>query len=325
MNTVTTTSTPPTTATARRRSHGVTLTSVLLWSLAATLGPQAHAEKAPREQAALFDYSAEANVPALAGGVFQKARCCTITEWKLGKPDGDIDLTVVAPLGKVRKHPTVLWLHREGAEVKRAMFVQEAEALASGGIASLLVELPFKHPYVARADNIAGDADIIRSAVIDARRALDWAATQPQFDLTRLAVAGQRYGAWAAVLLTAVEPRIDAALLMSPPGKPSGWLQVTEQPRAKAFRESFEKDAWIAYLNAIAPLDPENWIRFAAPAKLHFQFATRDAWAQTLEQVDLYRAAPTPKTRQLYESDELLNDEARKDRLAWLRQALLKR
>ncbi|HOB02000.1 MAG TPA: hypothetical protein PKJ50_10615, partial [Casimicrobium huifangae] len=260
----------------------------------------ANAEKAPAAQAVIFDYAKATDVPALSGGVFQKPKCCAITEWKVPRPTGgEVEMTVIAPPGKA-KHPTVLWLHREGAEVKRAMFVQEAETLATMGIASLLVELPFKQPYVHRANNNAGDADVIRNAVIDARRALDWAATRPEFNIDRVAVVGHRFGAWAGALLTAVDKRVDAALLMSPPGKPSGWLQVTEQAKAKKFRETFDKEAWGAYLNSIEPLDPEKWIMFAAPAKLHFQFASNDEWVQTLEQVDLYRAASQPKSRQMF-------------------------
>ena len=283
------------------------------------------AEKAPAEQALLFDYTKATGVPTMAGGTVRKARCCDITEWRLAAPssgaNGEVELTVIAPITK-GKHPTVLWLHREGAEVKRALFLQEAETLAAGGIASLLVELPFKQPYVHRADNNAGDADVIRSAVIDARRAIDWASTRPEFNVEKLAVVGHRYGAWAAALLTGVDARVDAAVLMSPPGKPSGWLQVTEQPKAKAFRDSFDKAQWVAYLSAIEPLDPEKWIVYAAPAKLHFQFASSDAWVQTLEQVDLYRAASLPKSRQMFDSDELLNDDAKKDRQAWLKRVL---
>ncbi len=289
----------------------------------ASFAMTANAEKAPAAQAVIFDYAKATDVPALSGGVFQKPKCCAITEWKVPRPTGgEVEMTVIAPPGKA-KHPTVLWLHREGAEVKRAMFVQEAETLAMMGIASLLVELPFKQPYVHRANNNAGDADVIRNAVIDARRALDWAATRPEFNIDRVAVVGHRFGAWAGALLTAVDKRVDAALLMSPPGKPSGWLQVTEQAKAKKFRETFDKEAWGAYLNSIEPLDPEKWIMFASPAKLHFQFASNDEWVQTLEQVDLYRAASQPKSRQMFEADELLNDEAKKDRHAWLRRVLL--
>ena len=58
-------------------------------------------------------------------------------------------------------------------------------------------------------------------------------------------------------------------------------------------------------------------------AKVHFQFASGDEWVQTLEQVDLYRAALQPKTRQMFDSDELLNEEARKDRGLWLKKVLL--
>ena len=161
----------------------------------ATLTMAANAEKAPAAQAMIFDYAKAADVPALSGGVFQKPKCCAITEWKVPRPTGgEVEMTVIAPPGKA-KHPTVLWLHREGAEVKRAMFVQEAETLATMGIASLLVELPFKQPYVHRADNNAGDADVIRNAVIDARRALDWAATRPEFNIDRVAVVGFIAGA----------------------------------------------------------------------------------------------------------------------------------
>ena len=300
------------------------LVNVALCSLVFVGAPgAAWADKAPPEQAMLFDYAKAGDVPALASGVLRKARCCDVTEWRLSPATGgEIDLTVVAPLTKGR-HPTVLWLHREGAEVKRALFLHEAEALAASGIASLLVELPFKLPYVHRVNNNAGDADVIRDAVIDARRAIDWAATRPEFNIDKLAVVGHRYGAWAAALLAGVDKRIDAMVLMSPPGKPSGWLQVTEQAKAKKFRESFDKEAWGGYLNAIEPLDPEKWIKYAAPAKLHFQFASNDEWVQTLEQVDLYRAASLPKSRQMFDSDELLNEEAKKDRQVWLRKALL--
>lgn len=310
------------------RRHLVNLVNVTVCSLvfATVTAPcTVFAEKAPAEQAMRFDYAKATGVPALAGGTVRKARCCDITEWKLPAASagagGEVELTVVAPLTKGR-HPTVLWLHREGAEVRRAIFVQEAETLAASGIASLLVELPFKQPFVHRTDNNAGDADVITAAVIDARRAIDWAATRPEFNVEKLAVVGQRYGAWAAALLTAVDKRVDAVVLMSPPGKPSGWLQVTEQPKAKAFRDSFDRAQWVGYLAAIEPLDPEKWISYAAPAKLHFQFASSDAWVQTLEQVDLYRAASQPKSRQMFDSDELLNDEAKKDRQTWLRRVL---
>ncbi len=297
----------------------------LLFAAGASLVTPLVIAKAPAEQAARFEYAKSAP-NAMSGGTFAKTNCCNLTEWKLVTPEGDaVELTVVDPMvrgGKPGKRPMVLWLHREGQEVKRAGFQQEAEALAREGIASLLVELPFKQPYVHRENNNAGDAESIRLAVVNARRALDWASTRPEYDMKKIAVVGHRFGAWAAALLAAVDARIDGALLMSPPGKPSGWLQVTEQPRAKAFRESFAKPQWGDYLNSIDPLDPEKWVGFAAPAKIHFQFGSSDQWVQTLEQVDLFRAASQPKSRQMYDADELLNDEARKDRAKWLLRTL---
>ena len=287
----------------------------------------AAAEKAPTEQASQFDYTKADAVPARAAVTQRKGKCCNVTEWTLMPKDREqIEFTVVVPIpGKAKvkvKYPTVLWLHREGSNVTRAEFLHEAEAMAAGGVASILLELAFKKPHLFRSEGNLGDAAIIRKAVIEARRTIDWAATQPQFNIEKLAVVGQRYGAWAATLLTAVDSRVDGAVLMSPPGKPSGWLQVTEQAKAKAFRDAFDKAQWPEYLIDIEPLDPEKWVNYAAPAKLHFQFASSDAWVQTLEQVDLYRAASQPKSRQMFDSDELLNDEAKKDRQVWLKRIL---
>ena len=310
----------------------------LIYGILASLALQglpdcAAANKAPVEQASQFDYTKSDAVPARAAATQRKGSCCEITEWVL-TPTGneDIEFTVVTPMpGKAQaqakakakaKYPTVLWLHREGSNVTRAEFLLEAETMAAGGVASILLELPFKKPYLFRSEGNLGDAGVIRKAVIEARRTIDWAATQPQFNIEKLAVVGQRYGAWAATLLTAVDSRVDGAVLMSPPGKPSGWLQVTEQAKAKAFRDAFDKAQWPEYLVAIEPLDPEKWINYAAPAKLHFQFASSDAWVQTLEQVDLYRAASQPKSRQMFDSDELLNEEAKKDRQVWLKRVL---
>ncbi|MGL5001835.1 MAG: alpha/beta hydrolase family protein, partial [Casimicrobium sp.] len=159
----------------------------LLFAVGATMVTPAIDAKAPAEQAARFDY-AKAAAKAASGGTFAKAKCCNITEWVLTTPEGEtVELTVVDPVAK-GKHPMVLWLHREGQEVKRAGFQQEAEALAAQGIASLLVELPFKRPFVHRSDNNAGDADAIRLAIVNARRTLDWAATRPEYDMKKVAV-----------------------------------------------------------------------------------------------------------------------------------------
>ena len=62
---------------------------------------------------------------------------------------------------------------------------------------------------------------------------------------------------------------------------------------------------------------------YAAPAKLHFQFASNDEWVQTLEQVDLYRAASQPKSRRCSKPTSCLTTKAKKDQHAWLRRVLL--
>jgi pimeloyl-ACP methyl ester carboxylesterase len=288
-----------------------------LVSLGFALLASSASAKAPADQAKLFDY-AKSSTPALAMGTIARAKCCNVTEWKLPSSESDgaaIEFTAVKSLTK-GKRPVVLWLHREGQEVRSNSFLLEAEALAAVGVGSVLIELPFQTPYSG------DDPESIVRAVTASRLVLDWAATQPEFDMTKVGIVGHRFGAWVGAILAGVDSRIDAAVLMSPPGKPSGWLQVSDQPKAKSFRTGFHRAQWLKYLNAVEPLDPERWIGFAAPAKLHFQFGSNDQWVPTMEQVDLFRAASAPKTRMMVESDEMLNDDAKKDRFNWLKRAM---
>jgi pimeloyl-ACP methyl ester carboxylesterase len=57
-------------------------------------------------------------------------------------------------------------------------------------------------------------AERYRSAVVDMRRLIDWAATQPDIDSTRIAFVGFSMSALVTATLLGNEPRIDAAVLM---------------------------------------------------------------------------------------------------------------
>jgi hypothetical protein len=57
-------------------------------------------------------------------------------------------------------------------------------------------------------------AERYRSAVVDMRRLIDWAATQPEIDSTRIAFVGFSMSALVTATLLGNEPRIDAAVLM---------------------------------------------------------------------------------------------------------------
>jgi pimeloyl-ACP methyl ester carboxylesterase len=94
-----------------------------------------------------------------------------------------------------------------------------ARLLAKYGISALRMSLPYHDvrmpPELARADyivsaNVVRTVQSCRQAVLDARRAIDWLASQG-FD--RIGILGTSLGSCLALLTTAHEPRIKAQAL----------------------------------------------------------------------------------------------------------------
>ena len=224
---------------------------------------------------------------------------------------------LLTPSG-AKKHPLVVFLHAEGASANARSFVEEGVLLAGDGIASLHVELPLS----AAANPGANDGVAIAQAARRAQHALAWARSQAGVNGERVGVVGHRYGAMVGTILTAMDTKIDAIALLAPPGKPSGWLQVSERPASTRLRESYDKSSWGPYLYGLAKFDTEVWMPYTVHAKAFFQFASQDDWTTTMEQVDLWRATKGAKERHTYEADSNLNDEARVARLAWLKRVM---
>ena len=109
----------------------------------------ANAEKAPAAQAVISNYAKATDVPVAGYGMFQKAKCCTITGGKCPsdrRRSGD-DGYCATRQGEA---PDRIVAASQGAEVKRAMFVQEAETLATMGIACCWLNYRSKQPYASR-------------------------------------------------------------------------------------------------------------------------------------------------------------------------------
>lgn len=70
---------------------------------------------------------------------------------------------------------------------------------------------PTEETFMAMARD---SAERYRSAVVDLRRLIDWAATQPQIDASRIAIVGFSMSALVTATLVANEPRVSAAVMM---------------------------------------------------------------------------------------------------------------
>lgn len=110
-----------------------------------------------------------------------------------------------------------------------------ATALAARGLHSAIV---------MRAESLLADgADearlerVLRTGVIDRRRAIDWLQAQPDIDPARLGALGASTGGIGTVLLHAVEPRVRASVVLLAGGDLGDVLAASSEPRVVRWRE----------------------------------------------------------------------------------------
>jgi hypothetical protein len=259
------------------------------------------------QRAQIFDYdeSAPLNV------VEKKAKSqkgAEVVDVLFEAADRKVSAFLVRPKGK----PTaaVLWAHWYGEEANtnRTEFLPDAVALARDGVVSLLPQglFPWQEPV---SDAAAEDRELIVDQVIQLRRGLDLLHEVAGDVPTGL--VGHDYGAMFGVLLVA-DKRPDTYVLMAPDATFSNWFLKYLVPSAS----KTELD------QAFVPLEPVNNVGDAAPASVLFQFARSDRYVPRYIADRLTQAASEPKQAESYDGGHELDDAAREDRLAWLRQEL---
>lgn len=172
----------------------------------------------------------------------------------------------------------------------RETFVNEAIALADHGVVSLMIEAPFRR-----------DPDYFVQTVIDLRRGADLLNVRPEVEVDRLGYVGHSWGATFGAILSDADRRFRTYILMA--GMP-------------LFSEFWDMEEMI-------PLDAVHYLGYAAPASLYFQFAQQDESITNAMAMAFYDAGSQPKQLDWYDTNHAFNnDQARQDRLTWLRSAL---
>lgn len=222
---------------------------------------------------------------------------------------------LVSPV-KPRKGPGILfahWYEPESKDSNRTQFLVQAGELAAGGATSLLIETmwsdPGWFPKRRRADDYANSI----AQVKELRRALDVLAVQPGVDPKRIAYVGHDFGAMYGAVLAGIDDRVRAWALQAGTTSFSHWYLLGEKLDAAARQR---------VIDTLAPLDPVAYIGKAAPSPVLFQFARNDRYVPEARARQFFEAAGEPKTILWYDAGHGLNEQAVKDRQAWLRKTL---
>jgi hypothetical protein len=73
-----------------------------------------------------------------------------------------------------------------------------------------------------------------------------------------------------------------------------------------------------SYNRAVAPVDADNYIGYAAPAALLFQNGLYDQFVPRADGLRYQRLGSRPKLVEWYAADHMLDTRARDDRRSWL-------
>lgn len=238
---------------------------------------------------------------------------------------GRVPAYLVVPAGN-GPFPALLFGHWGNGT--RTEFLPEAELYAEIGVVSLIIDYPWVRPAewrktVFNINDPPKDYEAYRQAVIDLRRGLDLLASLPYVDANRIGYIGHSYGAQWGAILTAVDRRIKATVLMGGVPDSNSILLKSNDPDMTALRKQVPADALNKYLDALKPLDAISFVPYAAPTPLLFQFARFERYFDE-EAMNRYAAAAgEPKQVLWYDSGHDLNDvQTLIDRGLWMQKQL---
>ncbi len=232
---------------------------------------------------------------------------------------GDVPAYLVVPKGK-GPFAAIVWGHwywNNSPMRNRKEFLDEAVALAPAGVVSLLTDGPIARPgHVEPKDPLADElsTDFLQQ-VIDMRRGVDVLFARKDVDPKRIAFVGHSYNAGVGALLSGVDRRFKAFVLMA--GSMSDEVSHNT-PEFQKFRQDVGPEKVDAFLGKYYYLDQGKFVSHAAPAVVFLQMARQEKFL-TPERAKLHAAVISePKKFKLYDAPHALNAEARRDRIAFL-------
>jgi dienelactone hydrolase len=253
----------------------------------------------------LFDYDPQAPLDFVETDVRNQddVRISRITY--AGPRGGKVTAYLVLPAG-TGPFPAVLFMHGVGSPPDQ--FLTEAIILAQKGVEGLLIAAPYTRRAGRQLRLTTEDLDEFVQCVVDLRRGVDLLTSRPEIDPKQIGYVGHSYGAIAGGVMSGVERRIKAYVLMAGAAKWTPWLG--------------RMGATSAYVDRMAVTNPEYYVGYATPAAILLQNGHLDTTFVEQDAKDLYQAASNPKEIQWYDADHNLNEQARQDRAEWLQRQL---
>jgi len=212
--------------------------------------------------------------------------------------------------------PAILYVHwyePESISSHRSQFEQEAQELARSGAICISIETLWSDRDFFLKRTQEDDAQNSMEEVVNIRRAMDLILSQPNVDSNRFAFVGHDFGGMYGVLAGSLDKRPTHYVIMAAtPRFPDWYLYL---PKLEGERRE-------AFIHQMAEIDPIVHVPDLSPAEVLFQFATDDFHVPRERAEEFFAAARQPKQMKWYEAGHGLNEDATRERKAWLKESL---
>ncbi|MGZ8846931.1 MAG: hypothetical protein ACXW3C_10750 [Pyrinomonadaceae bacterium] len=266
-----------------------------------------------------FDYDQKAPLGIKRIGVQHRAHA-TVYDLTYTSPKGGVvPAYLVVPKGR-GPFAAIIWGHwcwQNSSLRNRRQFLDEALALAQSGVISLLTDHPIARPgYVEKKDPLdERNATEFLHQVIDMRRGVDLLTARRDIDPKRIAYVGHSCNASVGALLSGLDRRFKAFVLMA--GSMSD--EVNAQTKGyQDFRQKVGAEKLDALVAKYSYLDQGKYVSHAAPAVVFLQFANHENFLTPALTQKHAAIVSEPKVVKFYEAEHALNAEARRDRIQFL-------
>src|SRR5207253_5266098 len=166
-----------------------------------------------------FDYAQKAPLDIKEVGIEHRGDIEILDISYASRKGGRVPTYLVVPKGK-GPFAAVIWGHwyQDGSPfLNRKEFLDEAVALATSGVVSLLTDGPIARPGFVRDPDPLGEEQINDRVqqIIDMRRGADLLLARSDVDPKRLAYVGHSYNASTGEFLAGIVKRFKAFVLMA--------------------------------------------------------------------------------------------------------------
>lgn len=221
---------------------------------------------------------------------------------------------ITHPLQNMKNNPLIIFNH--WGEGDKTEFLEEAIYFSSNNFLCILPDGPWLCPNTPIQSFTRQGYEMYRQYVMNARTAIDLAEQQFKIDTTKIFCVGHSFGCNTAVILSAIDKRIDYFVFMAGAYSTTENMEKSKLPEILDWKANNpgQFNSWIVRLR---PLNADLYLPYKTVPSL-IQVANNDEYISREENYKFINNTPSPGEVKTYECTHIFNKKAQEDRMQWI-------